>query len=61
MILTGMGPVDAMQTASSKIFASCYALYSGIVFLSSVAVLLAPALHRLVHFLQLETHRAHRE
>ena len=40
MILTGMGPVDAMTTKASKLFASAYALYSGIVFLSTAAVLL---------------------
>lgn len=52
MILTGMGPVDAMTTKAAKVFASAYALYSGIVFLSTAAVLLAPALHRLLHILQ---------
>jgi hypothetical protein len=54
MILTGMGPVNAMVTPASKWFASAYALYSGIVFLSTAAVLLAPALHRLLHTLQLD-------
>jgi len=54
MILTGMGPVDAMTTNASKIFASAYALYSGIVFLSTAAVLLAPAVHRVLHILQLD-------
>jgi hypothetical protein len=61
MILTGMGPVDAMQSVSSKLFASFYALYSGIVFLSSIAVLLAPVLHRVIHKLQLDSHRAKQE
>lgn len=49
MILTGMGPVAAMTTASSKLFASAYALFSGVVFLSATGVLLAPVFHRVMH------------
>jgi hypothetical protein len=30
MILSGMGPVATLQTDGGKIFAGCYALYSGI-------------------------------
>jgi hypothetical protein len=51
MILTGMGPIDQMQGTGAKIFASLYALYSGIAFLTTSAVLLAPAIHRLLHIL----------
>ena len=46
MILTGMGPVDKMPTDSAKLFSSFYALYSGVAFLTSVAVLLSPIMHR---------------
>ena len=46
MILTGMGPVDKMTTNAGKIFASFYALYSGVAFLTSVGVLLAPTVHK---------------
>jgi len=49
MILTGMGPVDPMNTERGKLFASFYALYSGIAFLSMAAVLLAPIVHRILH------------
>ena len=49
MILTGMGPVDRMTTDSSKLFSSVYALFSGVVFLSSVGLLLAPVFHRILH------------
>lgn len=49
MILTGMGPVNEMTTNSAKIFASIFALFSGIVFLSTVAVFFAPIAHRLLH------------
>ena len=49
MILTGMGPVDTMTTDSAKLFASVYALYSGIVFLAAVGVLFMPFFHRIMH------------
>src|SRR5262245_47622324 len=42
MILTGMGPVNPMQTAAGKLFATFYALYSGIAFLTMMAVILGP-------------------
>jgi hypothetical protein len=54
MILTGMGPVNAMQTALAKVFAALYALYSGIAFLSIAALLFAPFAHRLLHMLHLD-------
>ena len=49
MILTGMGPVDPMRTSAAKLFASVYALFSGVVFLTSMGVFAAPFLHRLMH------------
>ena len=54
MILGGMGPVDPLQTYAGKIFASVYALYSGIILLASVGVLAAPVFHRLLHRFHLE-------
>ena len=54
MILTGMGPVDPMTTIAGKLFATFYALYSGIAFLTMVAVLTAPLFHRLMHKFHLE-------
>jgi hypothetical protein len=54
MILGGMGPVDVVKTDNGKIFTSFYALYSGISFLTAFAILIAPALHRLLHKLKLE-------
>jgi hypothetical protein len=54
MILTGMGPVDAMVTLAGKLFATAYALFSGVVFLTMVAVLFAPLLHRFLHRFHLE-------
>lgn len=49
MILTGMGPVDPMRDNASKLFASAYAVFSGVVFLSAVAIVLSPVFHRIVH------------
>ncbi len=54
MILTGMGPVVEMKTATAKIFSSFYALYSGVAFLSITAVFFAPIIHRLLHILNVE-------
>lgn len=40
MILGGMGPVDPLKNNASKIFASFYALYSGVIFLVIIAFLI---------------------
>ena len=49
MILGGMGPVSPLQTTGGKIFASFYALYSGVILLASVGILAAPIFHRFLH------------
>jgi hypothetical protein len=49
MILTGMGPVTPLTTTAGKLFATCFALYSGVVFLAVNAILIAPFAHRLLH------------
>ena len=49
MILTGMGPVDPMKNDGAKWFASCYAIFSGVAFLSIVSVFLSPLVHRFLH------------
>jgi hypothetical protein len=54
MILTGMGPVDPMPDAKAKLFASFYALFSGVVFLGVASVLVAPFAHRLLHKFHIE-------
>lgn len=54
MILTGMGPVNEMTTDGGKLFATFYALFSGVVFLTAVAVLFAPLMHRFLHRFHLE-------
>lgn len=54
MILTGMGPVDCPHSNAGKLFASFYALYSGLAFLTSAGIIVTPILHRLLHSLHLE-------
>ena len=49
MILTGMGPVDPLKNDTAKWFASFYAIFSGVAFLSIVAVFLSPIVHRFLH------------
>jgi hypothetical protein len=61
MILTGMGPVNQLQTPGGKLFAIFYSLFSGVVFITMVAVLFAPVLHRFLHrfHLDLEARQPH--
>jgi hypothetical protein len=54
MILTGMGPVDTMKTNGAKLFATFYALYSGVIFLSVMAIILTPIVHRWLHKFHLD-------
>lgn len=61
MILGGMGPVNPVQTSGGKIFASCYALFAGVVFLVVVGIMIAPVAHRLLHRLHLEGQRQSRD
>lgn len=49
MLLGGMGPVNAPVTPAGKVFASAYALYAGLVFIVTAALLLTPVVHRLLH------------
>ena len=54
MILGGMGPVDPLKTRVAKIFASGYALFSGLAFIGIASVLIAPFAHRLMHRFHLD-------
>ena len=49
MLLGGMGPVNAPATAAGKLFAGFFALYAGLVFIVTAALLFTPLLHRLMH------------
>ena len=55
MILGGMGPVDRLKDeAAPKVFASLYALFSGLVLVGASGIVLAPLLHRILHKLHLD-------
>ena len=54
MILSGMGEVDPLRTPAAKLFASFYALFSGLVFIAVASMLVAPFAHRVLHRLHLE-------
>jgi sterol desaturase/sphingolipid hydroxylase (fatty acid hydroxylase superfamily) len=49
MLLGGMGPVNPPQTDGGKLFAGVYALYAGLVFIITAALLFTPILHRVLH------------
>jgi hypothetical protein len=49
MLLGGMGPVNAPVTDAGKLFAGLFALYAGLVFIVTAALLFTPLLHRLMH------------
>ncbi len=49
MILAGMGPVGELPGDAAKIFASCYAIFSGVVFITLIGVILGPVVHRILH------------
>ena len=49
MLLGGMGPVNNPVTPAGKLFAGCYALYAGLVFIVAATIILAPVLHRMLH------------
>jgi hypothetical protein len=49
MLLGGMGPVNPPLTASGKLFAGLYALYAGLFFIVTAALLFTPVLHRVIH------------
>jgi len=50
MILSGMGPVDPPKELAGKWFASFYALFSGVVFITTAGVIMAPVAHRMLHW-----------
>jgi hypothetical protein len=49
MILGGMGPVNPLVTDGAKIFASIYALFSGLIFIAVMGLVLSPVVHRILH------------
>lgn len=54
MLLGGMGPVGELHTEAGKLFAGAYALYCGLAIIGIAGVILAPAVHRLLHHFHLQ-------
>ena len=54
MLLGGMGPVHIPVTDDGKLFAGIFALYAGIVFIATAALLLGPVAHRVLHRFHLD-------
>jgi hypothetical protein len=55
MLLGGMGPVGELPNDGSKLFASVFALYSGLVLILVAGVMLAPVFHRVLHRFHLDS------
>ena len=53
MILGGMGPVDRIESSAGKLFASFYALFSGLLFVGVASLVVAPFVHRIMHRLHI--------
>jgi hypothetical protein len=49
MILGGMGPIKELPNDTAKVFASIYALFSGLVFIGLMGIVLGPVVHRIMH------------
>jgi hypothetical protein len=54
MILGGMGPVNSLTNAGAKVFASVYALFSGLVFIAVMGIVFSPIVHRMLHTFHFE-------
>jgi hypothetical protein len=54
MIVGGMGPVDALHTVTAKLFASVFAICSGVVFIGVAGILFIPIAHRVLHHFHLD-------
>jgi hypothetical protein len=54
MILSGMGPVGDFKNDTGKVFASFYALFSGLAFITIAGIIVTPVAHRLLHWFHVE-------
>ncbi|KTD42778.1 hypothetical protein [Legionella parisiensis] len=55
MILSGMGPASSLVTSSGKIFAGCYALFSGLAVIAIMVIILSPLIHQFFRKIHLES------
>lgn len=55
MILSGMGPLSPLKSTAGKLFAGCYALFSGLTFILIIGIIFAPIIHRFFHKFHLDS------
>ena len=61
MILSGMGPISPLLTTSAKVFASLYALFSGLIFVLAMGIVLSPLMYSLLSQFQVKGQQANEE
>ena len=61
MILAGMGPIGALDSTAGKLFASFYALFSGLAFITMAGIIVTPVAHRLLHWFHIEDEQGGRD
>lgn len=49
MILSGMGPMGELHTWAGKVFASFYAIASGLLLFAIASLMMVPIYHRILH------------
>jgi hypothetical protein len=54
MILSGMGPIGALNTTPGKMFAGIYAIFSGLFLVVATGFVLAPIMHHVLHHFHVE-------
>ena len=61
MILSGMGPISPLSTTSAKVFASLYALFSGLIFVLAMGIVLSPLVYSLLSQFQVNLKKGNYE
>ena len=61
MILSGMGPISPLSTTSAKVFASLYALFSGLIFVIAMGIVLSPLVYSLLSQFQVNLKKENKE
>ena len=61
MILSGMGPISPLSTTSAKVFASLYALFSGLIFVLAMGIVLSPLMYSLLSQFQINLKKENEE
>lgn len=57
MILSGMGPIGVLHMTAGKVFAGCYALFSGLMFILILGIIFSPVIHRFFYKMHLDLNK----